>query len=554
MRRDPFLTLGRPAVICPVIMKNERPPWLVASALLFAGLQLVACRKTSDRPKWDVDLLAPVITTSMSIGDLVPDSLLVVDANGALSLIYRSELFAVSLDSVLQAPDTTFDYRYALPFGPVNFPAGATFFSDQEVTRFDLQDVALRYLELREGELELQLKNKVASRIIGTLSLPGATLAGSPALLTTSVDAGSPSQPTTAFERRSLAGAVFDLRGPQFNAVNTLSTSIVAQLDPNGSGATVTEADSLVALVNYYGLVPQYARGYFGSQLVEVEPRENALDLFNNIVGGTLDLDAVSLKLVMVSGLGMDLQVRLRELLAINSRTGAEVALNHSIMNGPVNLSRAIDLGNGFTPTTYQTTLNNSNSNVDLFVENLPDKVRFALDLNVNPLGDISNGNDFVYYDSKLRADLELEIPLRLITNELTLQTLIRPELPGTVEGHGLREGELRIFASNGFPFSARLELAIVNAAGEVLSTANVQGTIGAGMLGSNGLVQQSTSSRVVAPLSPDQVDLLYGDNQLRLRSVFNTADQSQHIQLFEHYRLDLQVTASVNYLVNGDE
>ena len=527
---------------------------MVASALVLAGLQLVGCRKTSDRPKWDVDLLAPVITTSLTINDLIADSLVAVDANGALSLIYRSELFAISLDSVLQAPDTTFDYRYALPFGPVNFPPGANFFSDQEVTRFDLQDVALRYLELREGELELQLKNKVASRIIGTLSLPGATLAGSPALLSTSVEAGSPSQPSTAFERRSLAGAVFDLRGPQFNAVNTLSTSIVAQLDPNGSGATVTEADSLIALVDYRGLVPQYARGYFGSQLVEVEPEENALALFNNIVGGTLDLDAVNLRLVMVSGLGMDLQVRLRELRAINSRTGNEVALSHAIMNGPINLSRAIDLGNGFTPTTYQTTLNNANSNVDLFVENLPDKVRYALDLRLNPLGDISNGNDFVYYDSKLRADLELEVPLRLIANELTLQSLVRPELPGNAEGHGLKEGELRVFANNGFPFSARLEMAIVNAAGEVLSTVNVQGQIGSGLLGSDGIVQQSSSSRVVAPLAPDQVDLLYGDNQVRIRAVFNTADQSQHIQLFEHYRLDLQVTASVNYVVNGDE
>jgi hypothetical protein len=49
-------------------------------------------------------------------------------------------------------------------------------------------------------------------------------------------------------------------------------------------------------------------------------------------------------------------------------------------------------------------------------------------------------------------------------------------------------------------------------------------------------------------------MDLLYSAGRLRISTLFNTADQSQHVQLLDGYRMDLQVTVEANYLVNGDE
>lgn len=530
-------------------MRNERLS-LRAACFLFAGsLLLAACRKDNGPARWDVDVLLPLITTRFTIADIVPDSLLVTDGAGNITLLYTSELFAVDLDTVLNAPDTTYFYPGAITFpGPVEFPPGTGIVDENNVTRFDFDDISLRYLVLSEGVVELKLSNKIASTVLGSFTLPGAQFPGGGNSISATVASGSPASPSVTYQTRDLAGVIMDLRGPNFNAVNTLHTIVAINLDPNGPGATVTDQDSVNALVTYRGLKPAYARGFFGSQTIEVEPTENELDLFANIVGGSLDLDDVALRVKLVNGIGMDIQVALSYLRAINSRTGATVDLTHTLFQGPINLARATDLGTGFTPTLYTNALDNTNSNVDLFLENLPDKVSYALDLRLNPLGDISSGNDFVYADSKVSAELELEVPLRIIASGLTLQSFVDVDVP-----RGFASGDLRFFTTNGFPFQAALVAHVVDENEQVLSQVNVQGVIASGLLGPDNLVQTSVDSQLRTSLERSQVEQLKNGGRLRLRVVFDTADQTQHLQILDRYELDLQVTLGANYVVNGE-
>lgn len=522
--------------------------------LLGVASAWTGCAKEPAR--WDVDVLAPLVTTSMTLGDLIPDSLLASGSNGAITLVYRSTLFAVDMDTVLAAPDTTFVYGAGLDqgLGTVNLPAGFVFDSQNNLTRFDIDDLQLRTLVLREGTLKVNMTNELTSGILGTFSFPGSTFPDGSSTMTAFAGAGSSSQPGVTEVQRDLAGVVFDLRGPTYTDVNTLATNINLTLDPNGSGATVTEGDSVLALLTYGGLVPQYARGYFGNRVIEVGPDTTALDLFSSIVSGTLDVDDVDLRLKVENGLGVDIQVMLDHLSAINTRTGSTVDLSHTILQGPMNLNRATDLGNGFVPSFYNAAMDQDNSNVDLFLENMPDRLGYAVELRLNPLGNVSNGHDFLYYDSRLRADLELELPLRLIASSLTLEKIIEPDLPGSADGHALISGKLNVFATNGFPFSANLQLAIVDEFGNLMAQLPVDGSITTGLLGGDGLVHAATDSRITAVLSADHAHLLYTGGKLRLRAVFNTADQVQHVQIYDHYRLDLQVTTGANYMVNGNE
>lgn len=540
--------------LCPYTMHNEAPPLRVAS-LFVIMLLLVACRKDDRASRWDVDVVAPLVSGRFTIRDLVPDSLLEVNANGSVSLVYRSSLFNVALDTLLAAPDTNFVYRYALPApGTFNFPPGLQLLNIEDNSRFELDGVALRWLNLREGTLRIRTVNKVQSGLIGRFELRGATFPNGEQVITTAVGPGTVSTPATALTTRDLAGTRLDLRGPAFNSVNTIYSLISTQLDPNGNGATVSELDSVLITVSYAGLVPAYAKGFFGQRTVRQQGEDLPLELFRNIVGGTLDLDAVRLRLDVENGVGMDLQVVLDRFTAVNSRSGASVDLTHSILDGPINLNRAIDLGTGPQPSFYSNELDQDDSNIDAFLEVLPDRIDYDVELRINPLGDISNGNDFLYYESKLKADLELEVPLRLIANALTLETFVQPDLPGSAEGHALQSGELMVFGTNGFPFDARLELALVDADGTLLSIIPVTGTLQAGLLGPDRTVVQARSSEARATVSPDQLDLLYQGKQLRLRAIFNTVDQSEHLRLLERYALDVQITTRANYLVNGDE
>ncbi len=538
-------------------MENVRPLLRVASIGLLFLSTLTGCRKDMGPAKWDVDVLAPVITTRFTIADIIADSLLSVGPNGAITLVYSEELFALDLDTVLMVPDTNFIYPYAFPLpgnDSFDLPAGFPVISENNLIRFEFDDLALRRLILREGILEMRLRNKIASQVFGTFGLTGVTFPVGTSGLTASVGPGSPSSPAISVAQKDLAYANFDLRGPQFNDVNTLSTSVSAQLDPNGTGATVTNQDSVIVTASYRGLVPQYALGYFGMRTISVGPDSNDVDLFENLISGSIDLNRVRLDLKVENGIGMDLRVRLHQLRSINTSTGNSVDLQHAIMQGPINLNRALDLGNSFQPSYYQRTLDNDNSNVDEFLENLPDRLAFSMDLELNPLGDISNGNDFFYYDSRLRAVLELELPLDLIATNLTLENIVRPDLPGSEAGHAIQDGELFLFATNGFPFDAQLVMDIVDVDRNLLSSIPVEGIVASGILGANGLVQSPTSTRTTARLTAEQVDMLYGEGRIRIRFVFNTADQTGHVQLLDRYAMDLQITAKVHYLVNGDE
>ncbi len=526
---------------------------VAGSVALSITILLCGCRKEPTKPSWDVDLVVPLVRTTMGIGDLIADSLLSTDANGNVSLLYSSQLFALKLDTILAAPDTNFRYVYKLDGFSITVTPGVTFSATNDITRFDLQDLDLRELRVRSGHVGLEMVNRIGTSIIGNFQLPGATLNGTPLALQVIAPPGSAADPSHFSEQHPLDGYDFDMRGPLHNDVNTLATSLSYTSDPNGTAVMMGPADSLEAFVSYSGIVPQYARGFFGTRLITIEPDTTRLDLFHNI-SGLLDVDVATARLKVRNGLGVDARANIAYIRAINSNTGTVVDLQHAITSSPLNLDRAIDLGGSFQSALNAYTLTTANSNIDQFIENLPDGIAFAMDVTIDPLGDVSNGNDFFYYESTLSADLEVEVPLRLIATDIALSRTTTVTLPGTLEAHAFRSGTLHFFATNGFPFSAAIHLDIVNGHGDPLASLLPGGTIAPASLGVNGLVSSATDSEVHFDITAEQLDLLYADGRLRIGAIFNTASQTEHVQLRSDYKLDVQVTLDGNYMVNGDE
>lgn len=531
------------------VRRVRRVACLLSTAVLLAG-----CRKDRPQAQWDVDLTLPLVITSMSVADAIGDSLVSVGDDGLISVIFSEQLFALSLDTVLDIPDTVFNYGEPFLFSGSIAP-GIPLASQNEITRFDLADAQLSRLDVREGIVQVGVVSSVEGPLIMTFGLPGATRLGVPFEIVSNVPAALPGGTASVSGPANLAGYRFDLRGPAFDDVNTLVTQFGGMVDPaHPSNVPVTTQDSVVALVSYTGMVPQYARGYFGQRTVHLGPEANDISGSLGITANWIDIDRIAVRLKLTNGIGVDAQVQLNYLTSQNSTTGSNVQLNHAITSGTVQINRATDLGYGHTPAVSIYNLDETNSNVDLFVENMPDVVGFEADLELNPLGDISNGNDFLYYDSKLSADLEVEVPLCLAVNGLQLQSIVVPDLPGTPEHHGLREGELMLFAKNGFPFDAIMQLDIIGADGTVLSNIPVTGTVASGLLGPDGFVQTPVESKLNAYITEAQVNMLYNGGRVRITSLYNTTDQPQQVKILDSYRLDLQLTVRGTYTVNGDE
>lgn len=532
-------------------MKPHSHAWQVLAA---TALLCSACAREPVDPQWDVDVVVPLVHTTLTLGDLVPDSLLVADGQGHYALEHRMRLFSLKLDTLFSAPDTAFVYRYGSPFLiPVQVNPGAVFPTNTSEATFDIEDLELRLLRLRSGTLDLSVENRLLGQLAAAFSLPGATAGGVPVVINSLIPPGAPGVPSMTSSTRDLAGHAFDLRGPDLDRVNTLVTELTYSVPVDGTAITVSPQDSIIATVEYDGLVPAYAKGYFGTRTLVVDPDSVRIDLFQNL-SGILDLTSVAATLEVSNGIGVDARVRLDHVRSVNTRTGSTVPLAHAITTGPINLDRAIDLGQSFLPGHNSFAVDDGNSNIEAFITNLPDAIAYAMDVTISPLGDVSNGNDFFYYESELAADLAFRIPLRLSAQQFVLSTMADVDLPGSAEGHAIRSGVLHLFADNGFPFALTLSIDVIDAGGQTVTTFQPSGPVAAGTVGPEGTVVAAARSVVHYQVPASGMQALHAHPRVRVRAEADTPNPPEPVRLTTGDALHIRISADANYLVNGDE
>ena len=81
---------------------------IISVALLFS------CKKDFDKPAWDIEVLAPLAKTTMDINNLIADSLIKVEADSSVVLVYQETLEQINLDSLMIIPDSTYTFSTTL--------------------------------------------------------------------------------------------------------------------------------------------------------------------------------------------------------------------------------------------------------------------------------------------------------------------------------------------------------------------------------------------------------------------------------------------------------
>ncbi|MFB0924398.1 MAG: hypothetical protein QMB65_03800, partial [Vicingaceae bacterium] len=241
--------------------------------------------------------------------------------------------------------------------------------------------------------------------MIITYTIPSATKNGDTLELQELVPAATISQDGYFITTIDLSGYELDLTGSTGSEVNTFITRAVGTVDTNAAGSVTIFAGTKITYNNkLISVVPSFVRGYFGTQQIHFGPEITNTTAFDMIKSGTLDLDQVDVNLEFKNGFGVDAQLILNQLSTTNTSTSVTNSLAHSSIGTPLNLNRA-QLTGGIpevTYTTYQLDMNTSNSNIDQLIEIFPDEILYDLNLNINPLGNISGGNDFAYKNHSL--------------------------------------------------------------------------------------------------------------------------------------------------------
>ncbi len=511
---------------------------------LLLALVLFACKK--EATTWEHRIRAPLLKGDLDIGELLPAEDLEADASRRLTLVRVDTLFQLPLDSILELPDTTLKKSYTAPVGGTTVSPGQSLINTDQTRVLQLPKSELSRVVLQKGTLHYEIKSTIGEQTLYEYRIPAATKNGQPLEVNASVPAGSQNDPSIVTGQRDLEGYKLDLTGPNGGKVNRFKTETQVRTDPGGSDVTLEANDSLVMRNSFIGAEPSFAKGYFGQHSFDRPYEEKALGLFDKIRSGSIDIDSVKVTFTIDNGIGMDARARIPMLKATGGQDN--VSLSHSMIGQPINLSRASYKNGTMDHTVHKEVLTPQNSNVDAFIEALPQRIGHELELLTNPLGDISNGNDILLRGHTVHGRMRITLPLAFIANELTLADTLDWNIGNDGQSRKIEEGTFFLNVGNGFPMAMELSLHLHAKNGTRSATLFEDRTVPAAPTDASWKVTSKRDERIRFSLPESKMDAVRRAEEASVVARFNTPSTASHIDIYEHYSFDLQLTGDFRY------
>ena len=512
---------------------------LILIAALFKG-----CTKNRKPIQWNANYSIPVAHGSLGINNLVADSILSTNPNSSLSIHYKRNLYQLNLDSLIDLPDNQLTDTFALPFPiGVDFNPGQTFINQPEEQLFDINSIELKEFEIESAVLSYSIKSTIEGEIIYDYTVNSAIdQNGNPFSISLTVPAAQNGILSTVSGTIQIPQTTWNLQGLSTGEVNTLLTTINVKVSNSNSGAVnVSNLDTIYIENQIESISPISATGYFGQQQIQVGPDTTSIDFLNKIVSGAIHTNDIDLNLELENGVGTDFKLKINELSSIRNNTG--VNLSHSIIGQSQNINRAYLVGNSVVPSFFTSTINSSNSNINSFIENLPTSFGYDIDIELNPLGNISGHNDFISKNHPLSIDVDLVTPFSFALDQLTLRDTIELSI---VDTNGINSGTLYMEITNGFPLSAEISLFPLNSTNQLL----IPELIPSAIINSNNIVTDSITTTHSLTLSENTINNIKNSKQIIVEVVFNTPAGNSPIDFYDNYKIDFKISADFNATV----
>ncbi|MBL4594326.1 MAG: hypothetical protein JKX68_11005, partial [Flavobacteriales bacterium] len=132
--------------------------------------------------------------------------------------------------------------------------------------------------------------------------------------------------------------------------------------------------------------------------------------------------------------------------------------------------------------------------------------------------------------------------------NNLTLQDTIDFSISGEEESGRIIDGTLFLYASNGYPFDANIQLALYDENMNFLQNLTVNNQIQSAPVNAALKVTGKKESVISIPLSASDIDNLYLAEHILLSIAFTTTAQPQFIKIYEGYEIDIKVVGDFSY------
>ncbi|MBN2729445.1 MAG: hypothetical protein JXR53_09505 [Bacteroidales bacterium] len=503
---------------------------------------LSSCRKD---PSWDVSLKTPLFNASLGIEDLVGDTMIQINPDSSVTVVFDKELFSLSADSIVSVPDSLYYTHFIIPIG-ILAPPGALVLQKTESKYYDMDGAQLTEMKVKSGKLVIRAYNYVGDDAFIEYSLDNSSLNGSPVKVSGLI----PSFNNTGnflYDEYDVSGMTLNLRGSYLHC-NSLTSTIKVYANPYATNPVqINYGDSIDILVEFQDIVLDYARGYFGQHAFD-ENDVSDFDIFGDLDIESIDLENIDMSVEIENSIGADASFQLTHLDGYGQST---VSLVSNWVGKTINLTRAIEnppYSGNITPSTLL--MDFSGDNVEDFIENMPSSLAYGMKGEINPLGNISSGNDFVYFGKGFKAIAHMEIPLNLAFSNLTMRDTIEYELNRN-ESY-ISESILYLDVSNGFPLSASFKIYLLDNNNTAIDSITPDNIISAAPVDGSGRVTEPIISHLEIYLNTSQTQNLYDAEKAVIEAVFNTGNSGQKVRFYSDYKLLFSVSGLFDYHINS--
>ncbi|MCB0429805.1 MAG: hypothetical protein H6585_06260 [Flavobacteriales bacterium] len=417
----------------------------------------------------------------------------------------------------------------------------------QEMPLKNADNLQLNYIIIRDGFVKIDVVSTLQDTLRFDYKIPSATFQGVPFEVITKVPPAPPGGTSVFSKLYDFTGYKLDLTGINGDTVNTWYQSLIGRIDSTGNSTTLALTDSFYVNAGLVDVVPEYGYGYLGQDVYDIGPSVVPVELFKGITAGNIDLEKVKVTMDVVNSIGLDANVVLKSLISKNTSTGNTVPLSSSFLDSTVTIAEATD--NPLTPAVENIEI----SGLEPLVENLPDEMEYQLKLQLNPNTPpppIGTGTDFIYHDHGIRADLNIEMPLSLVANQLTLTDTSDFDLGNNnpSEDRKIKDGTFTLLVDNGFPFDALITLDITDGAGNVLDQLMMDQMVAAAQLDAGNRVSQKKLTQIKLPVNEARMNKLYNGNKIVIKAAFTTAGQPDFVKIYSNYTIDFKLVGDFNY------
>jgi hypothetical protein len=505
-------------------------------------------------PTWEANTVFPLFNSRMYISDFAGDTLLVQDEDSLLNLYYDYNLTDFDIDSLISGLDTVAAYTYTSPFS-ITLSPGSQIISKSEVGKLSLQDVYLKVMEMSQGKIMIKTANTYTQPIRIEYSLPDASINGIPFTVTREIPAAiSPAKPYQYEEEITFTNLRWLFFSQGLANFNCFNSSFKVWISSNATeNVLVNAGDPFTFFLGFKDLNISYARGYFGQHHYGFD-EESDVDMFKKISVDQFNIDKVALTLEVTNNIGMDLRLRFRQLTGKNTMTGNSVNYEGPWLNTPIQIARATETspeGGLAQPMSYSYDLS-VNSNLKQFIENLPGRILTSLEFDLNPLGNVSGGNDF-YYGKPLMANLVFKMPLNFSLQNLRITdtlTFSKDFLKSQIQSL-----TIKAIVQNCFPLEFNMSLGFLDSSNVLLSSHQFDMPVKASPVSSNGRTSGPEQSTVFLHISGAELNMIRNEAAyISISASVSSKPAGDLVKIYSDYFLDIRTFAMLNLLIHQAE